>query len=58
MSRGEIRLTGSKKQTDALKHIVERSLNGTINVESMPYRMTRFALLLPKNTLCVGEMNE
>lgn len=41
-----------------VKHIVERSLNGTISVESMPKRMTRFSLLLPKNILCVGEINE
>jgi len=40
-----------------VKHIIERSLDGTIAVESMPYKMTRFTVLLPKSTLCVEEKN-
>ncbi|MBI9013420.1 MAG: sensor histidine kinase [Clostridiales bacterium] len=41
-----------------VKHIVERSLEGSISIESMPYKMTRFTVLVSKKILCVGDNNE
>jgi two-component system sensor histidine kinase YcbA len=41
-----------------VKHIVERSLDGEIEVDSSINNMTRFVVKIPKRTLCQGGKNE
>ncbi len=41
-----------------VKHIVERSLDGTIEVDSLVNNYTQFLIKLPKRKLCVGGNNE